>query len=46
MKMSWYMRGGLTLDEAFALSYEDRVIIADIIKENLETSKKIGMPVF
>ena len=46
MKMCWYMRGGITLDDAFVLSQEDRVIIAKIIKENLETTKKSGLPFF
>jgi hypothetical protein len=46
MKMCWYMRGGLSLDEAFCLSYEDRQILGEIIKENLETTKKTGMPFF
>lgn len=40
------MRGGITLDDAFALSIEDREIIANLIKENLETTKKSGMPFF
>jgi hypothetical protein len=40
------MRGGITLDDAFALSFEDREIIANIIKENLETTKKSGLPFF
>ncbi len=40
------MRGGITLDEAFTLSVEDREIIADIIKDNLETTKKSGLPFF
>jgi hypothetical protein len=40
------MRGGITLDDAFALTIEDREIITDLIKENLETTKKSGMPFF
>lgn len=40
------MRGGITIDDAFALSVEDREIIADIVKENLEITKKSGMPFF
>ena len=40
------MRGGITLDEAFALSNEDKEIISGIIKENLETTKKSGLPFF
>jgi len=40
------MRGGVTLDEAFNLSYEDKQLIGDIIKDNLETTKKTGMPFY
>ena len=46
MKLCWYMRGGLTLEEGFSLSYEDRMLINDIIKENLETTKKTQLPFF
>lgn len=45
-KVCWYMRGGISLDEAFALTIEDREIIASIIKDNLEVTKKSGMPFF
>jgi len=40
------MRGGVTYDEACALSFEDRSSIGDIIKDNLETTKKTGLPYF
>lgn len=40
------MRGSITADEAFALTYEDRTLIADIVKDNLETTKKTGMAFF
>ena len=40
------MRGGITLDEAYTLSYEDKLLINDIIKDNLETTKKSGLPFF
>jgi|TARA_R110000803_G_scaffold169955_1_gene232992 hypothetical protein len=46
MKMCWYMRGGLTLEEGFSLSFEDRMLINDIIKDNLETTKKTQLPFF
>lgn len=45
-RFAWYMRGGLSIDDAFALSFEDREIIADLIKDNLETTKKTQMPFF
>ena len=40
------MRGGVTYQESLVMSMEDRRIIADIIKENLETAKKTGQPFF
>jgi hypothetical protein len=46
IRFSWYMRGGLTYDQALALSHGDRQIIGNLIKENLETTKKSGLPFF
>lgn len=46
IRICWWMRGSISLDEAFALSFEERSIIADLIKENLETTKKTQMPFF
>ncbi len=40
------MRGSITIDDAFALTYEDREIVSEIIKDNLETTKKSGLPFF
>ena len=40
------MRGGVTLEEVYATSYEDREIIAGLIKENLEITKKSGRDFF
>jgi hypothetical protein len=40
------MRGGLSYDDAMLLSLEDRKIINEIVKDNLETAKKSGMPFF
>ncbi len=46
LKVCWYMRGGLSYSEANALSPTEREIIADLVKENLETTKKSGQPFF
>jgi hypothetical protein len=46
LKMSWYMRGGLTYDQAMALSNDERKLISEIIKDNLETTKKTQLPFF
>jgi len=37
---------GMSYSEAMHLSYEERMIIAEIIKENLETTKKTNLPFF
>ena len=44
--MSWYMRGGLTYDQTMALSNDERKLISAMIKDNLETTKKSGLPFF
>ena len=46
LKISWFMRGGLTYDQAMALGIQEREVINDLIKENLETTKKSGLPFF
>ena len=46
LKMSWYMRGGLSYDDAMLLSYQERKAVGELIKENLETTKKSGQPFF
>ena len=45
-KLCWYMRGSLSFSEAFDLSLEDMEIISEIIKDNLDTTKKTQMPFF
>ena len=46
MKLCWYMRGGVTYDEAMQMSQAERGLINDIVKDNLETTKKSGLPFF
>ena len=46
LRLCWYMRGGLSYDDAMMLSQSEREIISKIVKENLETAKKSGMPFF
>ena len=46
LKLSWYMRGGVSYEQAMHLSYEERTAISDIIKDNLETTKKTNLPFF
>ena len=46
LQLSWYMRGGLNYDQALQLSVGERKIINEIVKGNLETTKKSGLPFF
>jgi hypothetical protein len=46
LKLCWYMRGGITYDEAMQMSREERDIISEIVKENLDTTKRSGLPFF
>lgn len=46
LKMCWYMRGSISYDEGMTLTYSDREIISDIIKENLDATKESGLPFF
>jgi len=40
------MRGGLTYAEALNMSSNERNLINKIVEENLETTKKSGLPFF
>ena len=44
--MAWYMRGGLSYAQALQLSVSERTLINNLIKDNLETTKKSGLPFF
>tara|TARA_X000001036_G_scaffold192362_1_gene181414 strand:- start:2945 stop:3121 length:177 start_codon:yes stop_codon:yes gene_type:complete len=46
LKLCWYMRGGVSVNEGFNLSYEERSLITDIIQDNMEVTKKSGLPFF
>jgi len=44
-RTSWYMRGGVTINDLLYLySFEDREIMSKIIKENIEITEKTQMP--
>jgi hypothetical protein len=46
LRMCWFMRGGVSYDDAMMLSSVERNIINDIIKENMEITKKSGLNFF
>lgn len=46
LKICWYMRGGLTYNEAIQLSPSEREMISKIIESNLKTTEKTKLPFF
>jgi len=46
LKVCWFMRGGVTWQEALNLSPEERSVVSQLVKENMETTKKSGQPFF
>ena len=46
LKLCWYMRGSLSYNEGMMLSPDERTMISNIVKDNLETTKKSGLPFF
>ena len=46
LSFCWYMRGGLSYSGAMDLSTEERQLIAKLVKENMEVTKRSGLPFF
>jgi hypothetical protein len=46
LKMSWFMRGGISYTDVLNLSIEERKAINKIIEDNLETTKNSQLPFF
>lgn len=46
LKLTWYMRGGVTYEQVMNMSTKERTLISEIAKENLETTKKSNLPFF
>lgn len=46
LRMCWNMRGGLNYTEAMNLSRSEREIISKLVEDNLEITKKTGLPHF
>jgi len=46
MKICWFMRGGVTYQEALNMDVNERKLVATIVKDNLETTKKSGRDFF
>lgn len=46
IRITWWMRGGIDYEQAMSLSLEEREVINTFIKENMEATKKSGLPFF
>ena len=46
LTLTWFMRGGLSYEEAMYLSQSEKQAIGKIIESNMEVAKKSGMPFF
>ena len=46
LRMSWYMRGGVTYIDILNMSMSEREAINKIIGDNLETTKTSKLPFF
>ena len=40
------MRGGVSYEDAMYMSVQERELVGNIIKKNMETTKESGMPFF
>jgi hypothetical protein len=44
-RISWYMRGGVSSQDLFhTYTRDDRVVMNEVIKDNIELTKKSGLP--
>jgi hypothetical protein len=44
-RISWYMRGGVSSQDLFhTYTRDDRVAMNEVIKDNIELTKKSGLP--
>ena len=46
LRFTWWMRGGLSYDDAMLLSQTEKEIINEIIKDNMKSTKESGLPFF
>ena len=46
LRFTWWMRGGISYEDAMMLSKTEKELINKIIEDNMEATKKSGMPFF
>jgi hypothetical protein len=45
-RLAWYLRGGASYEDIMNMSMQERKLINDLAKENIETTKKSNLPWF
>jgi len=45
-RLAWYMRGGATYEDVMNMSVQERKLVSELAKENIETTKKSNLPYF
>ena len=46
LRLAWHMRGSVSYNDALMMSHAELEMISKIIKDNMETVKKTGLPYF
>ena len=46
IRMAWSMRGGASYEDILNMSTDERKVISKLIEDNLDTTKKSGLPYF
>ena len=46
LTMAWYMRGGVSYEDVLNMSISEREQLNEIVEDNLETTKRTGLPFF
>lgn len=46
LQLAWYMRGGASYEDILNMSTQERVMINNIVENNLEVTKKSQLPFF
>ena len=45
-RLAWYLRGGASYEDVMNMSVQERKLISELAKENIETTKKSNLPWF
>ena len=46
LRMAWFMRGGISYEDIMYTSKDERVLIAEIVENNMKQTKESGLPFF